>query len=182
MLTPPSTQMTARTPMTCARISLATCAILLACAARRVKRIACVRYCFAYGNSSCVLRIASRVAFHRLPCGVLCAVRCCPMGTLCAGCAVLWERSGGYLSLLLVCLFCLRCSAPCGAVWCRGVAVVLSCLLVYCLRLQLCASCSATVSPVMLPSLVSGCQSYGLPSVIRSALACFGCAALALRI
>ncbi|WXX18571.1 hypothetical protein ROV85_21 [Pantoea phage ROV85] len=37
MRAPPSTQMTARTPMTCARISLATCAILprVRCAARQ---------------------------------------------------------------------------------------------------------------------------------------------------
>lgn len=116
---PPSTQMTARAPIACARISLATCAILLACAARRVKRIACVRY------SSCVSRfIVCRVACCALSCWLCCAV-------LSYGDALRWlcgaaccARSGGYLSLLLACLFCLRCSAPCGAVWCRGAGLL----------------------------------------------------------
>ena len=54
------------------------------------------------------------------------------------------------------------------------------CLLCYC---QLWHAVTVyCLSSVLLPSLSAVCQSYGLPSVIRSALACFGCAALALRI
>nr|DAM21224.1 MAG TPA: hypothetical protein [Caudoviricetes sp.] len=54
------------------------------------------------------------------------------------------------------------------------------CLLCYC---QLWHAVTVyCLLPVLLPSLSAVCQSYGLPSVIRSALACFGCAALALRI
>lgn len=143
--------------MTCARISLATCAILLACAARRVKRIACVRY------SSCVSRfIVCRVACCALSCWLCCAV-------LSYGDALRWLRgavccawSCGYLSLFVV---------RRGAVWWRWCCVVLSCLLVYCLRRQLCASCSATVSPVLLRSLAAACHPVGfhpLPFRARS--------------
>lgn len=141
--------MTARTPMTCARISLATCAILLACAARRVKRIACVRY------SSCMSRFT--IAVRCCPAG--CA--CCPMGTLCAGCAVLCAA----LSRAGICLFCLLAGVlVCSGVR-RGAAVLLSGLLVYCLRLQLCASCSATCC--YCPTAFTVCRLSVLRSAIR---------------
>ena len=71
-------------------------------------------------------------------------------------------------------------------VWCCVVAVVLPWCCPVCWS-TVCASSSARHAllpavTVLLPSLSAVCQSYGLPSVIRSALACFGCAALALRI
>lgn len=54
------------------------------------------------------------------------------------------------------------------------------CLLCYC---QLWHAVTVyCLSPVLLSSLSAVCQSYGLSSLIRSTLACFGCAALALRI
>ncbi|QQM15444.1 hypothetical protein [Kosakonia virus Kc261] len=76
-------------------------------------------------------RVSSSAAWRAVRCPAGCAVRCCPMGTLCAGCVVLCAargRSG-------ICLFCrdaLRGVVLCGG---GGAAVVLSCLLVYCLRL-----------------------------------------------
>lgn len=126
--------------MTCARISLATCAILLACAARRVKRIACVRYCFAYGSSSCVSRfIVCRVACCALSCWLCCAVLSYGDALRWLCCAVVAVRSCGYLSLLLA------SSAPCGAVWwrwcCRG--AVLSVALLHWCWSTVCASSSA---------------------------------------
>lgn len=168
MRAPPSTQMTARTPMTCARISLATCAILLACAARRVKRIACVRC------SSCVSRfIVCRVACCALSCWLCCAVLSYgdALRWLCGAACCAW--SGGYLSLFVV---------RRGAVWwrwcCRG--AVLSAGLLSAppaLRVMLCyllllSYCVHWLPPVILSDSIR----------CRSALACFGCAALALRI
>lgn len=142
---PPSTQMTARAPIACARISLATCAILLACAARRVKRIACVRY------SSCMSRF------------IVCRVACCAVLSygdalrwLCGAVGCAW--SGGYLSLFVVRRGAVWWS---GAAWCCPVCRFAPLVLVYCLRLQLCASCSATVSPVILRSLAAACHPVG---------------------
>lgn len=106
----------------------------LACAARRVKRIACVRY------SSCMSRFT--IAVRCCPAGWLCA--CCVgyrwrcgavlLGTLCAGCVVLCAARGR----AGICLF----SSCCVVLVCSGVrrgAAVLLCgvsgLLVYCLRL-----------------------------------------------
>lgn len=143
--------------MTCARISLATCAILLACAARRVKRIACVRY------SSCVSRfIVCRVACCALSCWLCCAVLWYgdALRWLCGAVCCAW--SCGYLSLFVLLCVALRGVVLCGG---GGAAVVLSCLLVYCLRRQLCASCSATCC--YCPTAFTGCRlsSCRIPSV-----------------
>lgn len=125
-------------------------------------------------------------------------VACC---ALCgAGCAVLWGRSAlaawccalrvvGRVSVSFagLSLFIVRRGAVWwrGAAWCCPVCRFAPLVLVYCLRLQLCASCSATLC---LLCHLSYCVHW-LPPVIlsdsircRSALACFGCAALALRI
>lgn len=94
--------------MTCARISLATCAILLACAARRVKRIACVRY------SSCMSRfIVCRVACCALSCWLCCVVLSYGDALRWLCCAACCAWSVGYLSLFVV---------RRGAVWWRGAA------------------------------------------------------------
>lgn len=152
--------MTARAPIACARISLATRAILLACAARRVKRIACAWY------SSCCA----------LSCWLCCAVLSYgdALRWLCGAVCCAW--SCGYLSLFVV------HSARRGAVWwrwcCRG--AVLSAGLLSAppaLRVMLCyllllSYCVHWLPPVILSDSIR----------CRSALACFGCAALALRI
>ncbi|WP_131701632.1 hypothetical protein [Enterobacter bugandensis] len=90
--------------------------------------------------SSCMSRfITRRVVLSCwlavcLLCGLSVAVVCCPMGTLCAGCAVLCAA----LSRAGICLFSWCCVVlVCSGVR-RGAAVLLcgvSCLLVYCLRL-----------------------------------------------
>lgn len=99
------------------------------------------------------------------------AVRCVVLAVLSYGDALRWlccavgcARSRGYLSLLLVCLFCLLAVVLCGgggAAWCCPVCRFAPLVLVYCLRLQLCASYSATVSPVLLRSLAAACHPVG---------------------
>ena len=136
--------------MTCARISLATCAILLACAARRVKRIACAWY------SSCASRfIVCRVACCALSCWLCCAVLSYgdALRWLCGAACCAW--SGGYLSLLLA------SSAP----WCCVVAVVLPWCCPVCWP-TVCAASSARHAlllslTVLLRSLAAACHPVG---------------------
>lgn len=97
---------------------------------------------------------------------IVCRVACCPMGTLCAGCAVLWAALGR----AGICLFCsqaLRRGAVWwrGAAWCCPVCRFAPLVLVYCLRRQLCASCSATCC--YCPTAFTGCRlsSCRIPSV-----------------
>ena len=125
--------------------------------------------------SSCVSRfITRRVVLSCwlavcLLAGLSVAVACCPMGTLCAGWLVLCAARGR----AGICLFSWRGVVLRGAVLSAGLLSAPA------------SSARPALLPavtVLLPSLSAVCQSYGLPSVIRSALACFGCAALALRI
>lgn len=101
--------MTARAPIACARFSLATCAIIARVrgASKGLPACGIARAC----------RVSSSAVWRAVRCPAGCAVRCCPMGTLCAGCAVLCAARGR----AGICLFSWRGVVLCGgggAAWC----------------------------------------------------------------